>query len=127
DIGVVDGFRSDLKGKKTDHTLISADLFNDLFNDSIENPPAKNKIKPVLDAIRNHHVPPKLDEDILSTALRKANTLARQEEVTVATDLKAVDFDQWFKPSIILDALKNNINKSPNLGSFDAIFFKDIV
>lgn len=127
DIGVVDDFRSDLKGKKTDHTLISADLFADLITSSIENPPAKNKIKPVLDAIRNHHVPPKLDEDILSTALRKANTLARQEEVTVATDLKAVDFDQWFKPSIILDALKNNINKSPNFGSFDAIFFKDIV
>jgi len=124
DLGNVDSFRTDIAGNKTDHAVLSADLFNDLVKNKV---PAENTLKPMLEAIRNHHVPPVYGEDVLSEILRNATVKARQEEVATALDFKIVDFEKWFTPNIIIDALKPNLNRSPKLGVFDAFYREGIV
>ena len=124
DLGNVDSFRTDITGNKTDHAVLSADLFNDLVKNKV---PAENTLKPMLEAIRNHHIPPVYGEDVLSEILRNATVKARQEEVATALDFKIVDFEKWFTPNIIIDALKPNLNRSPKLGVFDAFYREGIV
>ena len=124
DLGNVDSFRTDIAGNKTDHTVISADLFKDLVKDKV---PAEFKLEPMLEAIRNHHVPPVHDEDALSEILRNATVKARQEEAATALNLKIVDFDKWFNPKIIIDAFKPNLNQCPKLGVFEAFYREGIV
>ena len=123
DLGVVDSYRENIVGDKTDHAIISADLFKDLITEKV---PAE-KTKPMLDAIKNHHIPPVYGEDVLSEILRNATVKARQEEVATALNLKIVDFEKWFTPQIIIDALKPNLNKCPKMGVFDAFYREGIV
>ncbi|OQB73837.1 MAG: hypothetical protein BWX92_03220 [Deltaproteobacteria bacterium ADurb.Bin135] len=129
DLAIAESFRTkaDLTGNMTDHTVLSADLFSDLMK-SATNPPPETKIKPLTEAIKNHHVPAKHDEDIFSKVLRQANVLARQEEVIAAnTNLVTVDFEKWFAPSIVIETIKKDLNQSPKLGLFTAIHFKDLI
>jgi hypothetical protein len=109
DIGVAKQFRTNMPGNKTDHTVISADLFMDLV---LSNKPdySRKGMEPFMDAIRNHHVPPVYNEGMFSSIIRTASTLARQHEVVISTNFKDTYFGNWFKPEIVIDALKKSMN-----------------
>jgi hypothetical protein len=53
--------------------------------------------------------------------------MARQQEVAISTKLKEIYFEEWFRPEIVINALKETMNQSPKFAVFDAFVHNGIV
>ena len=105
DLGKIPAFRIRHVDKYTvaDHPLISASLIDEVFDH------CKQKMIPeIRDAILNHH---RAGHDaLISDLLRKADALAREEEVRIHAERACLKWEEWFIPKEFLALIEPEIN-----------------
>jgi hypothetical protein len=86
-----------------DHPLISASLIDEVFEHC-----KKKMIPEIRDAILNHH---RAGQDaLISDLLRKADALAREEEVRIHAERACLKWEEWFIPKEFLALIEPEIN-----------------
>jgi hypothetical protein len=105
DLGKIPTFRIRHVDKYTvaDHPVISASLIEEVFEH------CKQKMIPeIRDAILDHH---RAGHDgLISDLLRKADALAREEEVRIHAERACLKWEEWFIPKEFLALIEPEIN-----------------
>ncbi len=105
DLGKIPHFRIRHVDKYTvaDHPLISASLIDEVFDHC-----GRTMIPEIRDAILNHH---RAGQDaLISDLLRKADALAREEEVRIHAVRASLNWEEWFNPKEFLALIEPEIN-----------------
>jgi hypothetical protein len=105
DLGKIPAFRIRHVDKYTvaDHPLISASLIDEVFDHC-----GRTMIPEIRDAILNHH---RAGQDaLISDLLKKADALAREEEVRIHAERACLNWEEWFIPNEFLALIEPEIN-----------------
>jgi hypothetical protein len=105
DLGKIPSFRIRHVDKYTiaDHPVISASVLEEVFDHC-----CRKMIPEIRDAILNHH---RAGQDaLISDLLRRADALAREEELKIHSERACLNWEEWFIPKEFLALIEPEIN-----------------